>query len=260
MSLGILTLRIWAALSLPDESNPLFARVRAQPAVVPGARFLRPIARVYTALSVLISALLVIIAPLALLVVSNVLGALVAFNVTSTINREREQGTYDLLALTPMGLGNANWLIGVATIHRLHVLERLASLRVFTITATILLMLALLAGTVISAFALLALLLAIHIDVIQSQIVGCLSGMLAQQFEGSGSPFAAVAIFVFAQIIAVYLPATATAILLYNALRGFALERWVIESITALVAVLLIFALHEIVIRWMWRALERRLL
>lgn len=262
----VLTWRLWSALRYPDELHPLFQRVQRLPIDIPGKRLLRPVYThrvfkfVWGFLSALLSVVVVVVAPVALLVVSNLLGALVAFNVMGTINRERDQGTYDLLALTPSGLGASNWLIAAAWTQRLGAVDRLASLRTLAIILLTIALLSSVGAERYSPITMLALLVALNLDAIQSLIAGCLSGMLAQQFEGSGSPFAAVAIFVFAQIITVYLPATVTAILLYNALRGFEWERWVIESITALVAVLLIFALHEIVIRWMWRALERRLL
>ena len=58
----------------------------------------------------------------------------------STINREREQGTYDLLALTPAGLGSANWLIAAACAYRLNAVERLAQLRTLALTMLVLLL------------------------------------------------------------------------------------------------------------------------
>ncbi|MEP7290631.1 MAG: hypothetical protein ABI835_02560 [Chloroflexota bacterium] len=233
---------------------------------LPGKRLLRPVYdnrafklpwRIFL---ILLPVVVVVIAPGALLLASNLFGALVAFNVMSTINREREQGTYDLLAMTPSGLGASNWLIAAAWTQRIGAVERLATMRTLAIILLALLLIYSLSSEAITPVVVLALLVGLNLDAIQSLIVGCLSGMLAQQFSGSGSPFAALAIFAFAQVIAVYLPATGAAIFAYDLLRSLGWERWQVESAAALVGVLLLFALHELVIRVMWRQLERRLL
>ena len=93
--------------------------MQAQPIDIPGKRYLRPLTPLYHVVWPFSFRWSRLIAPLALLVASNVLGALIAFNIMSTINRERNQRTYDLLALTPMGLGAVNWLIAAACTQRL---------------------------------------------------------------------------------------------------------------------------------------------
>ena len=262
----LLTWRLWLALRHPEADQPLFQRVQRQPIDLPGKRLLRPVYThpVFKFLWGIISALLpvvvVIIAPLALLLASNVIGALLAFNVMGTINREREQGTYDLLALTPNGLGASNWLIAAAWTQRLTAIDRLATFRTLTIIILSIVLLSTLGSERLSPITVLALLVALNLDAIQTLITGCLSGMLAQQFEGSGSPFGALGIFAFAQVIAIYLPATAAIIFLSEVLYLQGWEYSIIQSVVAVVGVLLLFALHEIVIRWMWRSLERRLL
>ena len=105
-----------------------------------------------------------------------------------------------------------------------------------------------------------ALLVALNLDAIHSLIIGCLSGMLAQRFSEQGAPFAALAIFVFAQIIAVYLPVTAVVILILNALLRRGLERWQIDTVASLSALVLLFVLREVIIRLIWHDLEQRLL
>lgn len=261
-----LTWRLWAALRNPEEEHPLFQRVQRLPVDLPGKRLLRPVYthRVFKFLwgftSALLSVVVVVVAPLALLLASNVIGALLAFNVMGTLNREREQGTYDLLALTPNGLGASNWLIAAAWTERLGAVDRLASLRTLAIILLTIALLSSLGAERYSPVTVLALLVALNLDAIQSLLVGCLSGMLAQQFEGSGSPFAALGIFAFAQVVAVYLPTTAAIIFLHDALRPLDWEYRVLQGVVAVVGLVLLFAFHEIVIRWMWRTLERRLL
>ena len=253
---ALLTWRLWQALRYPDEIHPLYQRMQAQPTDFPGLRLFSPLNRV---MAILLPAV-VVVAPVVLLLAANILGAVVAFNVMSTIQREREQRTYDLLALTPMGLGRTNWLIAAACAYRLNAVDRLASLRSLALITVILLMLYLTSSGVLPALTVLVVFVALNLDAIQSLTIGCLSGMLAQIFREQGAPYAALALFIFAQIIAVYLPVTGAAILLFDALRHTLEDSWLGTSLVALSVLVLVFLLREAIIQVMWRALERRLL
>ena len=255
-----LTWRLWRALRSPEELNPLFERVQGQPVEMPGKKLLRPLQPVFHVLAVILPAILVVIAPAALLLTANLLGGLIAYNVMSTINREREQCTYDLLALTPMGLGRANWLIAEACTYRLNAVDRLAQVRTLAIIMLVLVIFYLLRFSVLTLVVMVAVITALNIDAIQSLILGGLSGMLAQKFSEQGAPYAALAIFAFIQIILVYLPITALGILIYDLSHPTRRSIWTIYTVIALVVLVLIFLWREIIIQIMWRALERRLL
>lgn len=251
-----MTWRLWRALRYPDEIQPLYQRMQAQPIEYPGRR-LTPIIRVVAFLLPFV----VVAAPFVLPLASNVLGAVVAFNVMSTIQRERDRHTYDLLGITPMGLGRANWLIAAACTYRLDAVDRVTSLRSLTIiSASLVVFYFLFTGGFLAALTFIILFVALHLDAIQSLIVGCLSGMLAQVIHQHGAPYAALAIFIFAQIIMIYLPVTAVAIRLYNMLWHSLEDSWLAGSLTAMITLALLFGLREVIIRIMWRALERRLL
>lgn len=277
----LLTWRLWRALRFPDETHPLFQRLQAQPIQIPGLRLFVPIAEVVgglarVALVVFIlvglltlaaigfrddgAAALVFVPPLALVLVSNGFGALIAFNIMSTINREREQHTYELLGVTPMGLGAANWLIAAACAYRLNAVERMAQVRTLAVLVMILMVFISFQGTAYAPVTMLALLIALNLDAIHSLTIGCLSGMLAQVFTEKGAPFAALAIFAFAQIIAVYLPLTGLAILLTTLLRRMLADNWLGNALVAVSLLGLLFAVREAILQAMWRALERRLL
>ncbi len=256
----MLTWRLWRALRYPDEDNPLFERVQEQPVEVPGQRYLRPLAPVYHIFASLLPALVVVVAPVALLLASNILGALIAFNVMRVIRRERDGHTYDLLALIPMGLGAANWQIAAACTLRLNAVERLSQFRTLAVITLVLLMFYLSRVSILTSLGLLVIFVALNLDGIQSLIVGCLSGMLAQSVGEDGSPFAALAIFAFVQIIVVYLPVTAAAIVLLDAARPVRFGDESVYGVVALILLALLFALREIIIRILWHMLERRLL
>ena len=254
----MLTWRLWRALRNPDEDNPLFERMQTRSVDIPGKRWLRPLTPLYHVFAFFIPVVVVVIAPVALVIAANVLGALIAFNIMSTINRERNQRTYDLLALTPIGLGAVNWLIAAACTQRLDAIDRLSQFRTLAIITLILLMFYLVRGGLLASAAVVVLIIALNLDAIQTLIVGCLSGMLAQEF--GDVPFLALAIFVFIQIITVYLPVTAIAIVLFDVLRRSQSRALDTDSLTIVIVLGLLFALRELVIRLMWHELERRLL
>src|SRR4051812_19887282 len=136
----MLTWRLWRALRFPDEENRLFERVQEQPVELPGQRYLRPFAPITHVLATLLPALVVVIAPLALLLAANILGALIAFNIMRVIRRERDGHTYDLIALIPIGLGAANWQIAAACTVRLNAIDRMAQFRTLAVITLVLLM------------------------------------------------------------------------------------------------------------------------
>jgi hypothetical protein len=250
----MLTWRLWRALRSPEEDDPLFQRVRAQPLVIPGQKLLRPLMPIYQATAVITSVVTMVIAPAALFFGANLFGAMLAFNIMNTINSERERGTYDLLALTPPGRGQINWLIAAACAYRLNLIHRLAELRILALITLVLLLLYSFQSEVLTPIAAVGLLIALNLDGIQTLIVGCLSGMIAQRFEGHGAPFAALAIFVFLQIVVVYLPITALCILLLPH------ARWEFDGIVVGGVLAALYIVREIIIRLVWRDLEQRLL
>jgi hypothetical protein len=279
----MLTWRLWRALRHPDEDHPLFQHFLRQQIAIPGARFLRRLQALPERLALIAStlrafvlifmllmiaitvtggrdSLVVLLVPLTLVLVANGYGALVAFNVMSTIKTERQQGTYDLLALTPTGLGASNWLMATAWTQRLNVVERLATMRTLITVLLVLLSFMLYQNGIFTPVLGLALMLVLNIDAIQTVISGCLSGMLAQELGENSSPFVALALFAFVQIILVYLPVMLISIALFLALHRAIASAWLAEIVFSLVILVLLFVLREVIIRLMWRELERRLL
>jgi len=257
---SLLTWRLWRALRSPEAGNTVFERVQGQPIDLPGKRLLTRFSPVARVIAIVLPAIVVLIAPVALLLASNLLGALIAFNIMSTIQRERDQRTYELIALTPMGLGRVNWLIASACTQRLNAVDRLAQFRTLAIITLVLLVFYVFRNGLPAVGALLLILLALNLDAIQSLIVGCLSGMLAQGFREQGAPYAALAIFAFVQIILVYLPITAAGVVLYDLLRPTRRSAWNVYAGIALALLALSFVLREAIIQAIWRTLERSLL
>ncbi len=176
----MLTWRLWRALRYPDEDNPLFARLGGQPKRPERWRFRRfqPLIDMVEAIAETAS---IVIAPVLLVIGANFLGAVVAFNITQAIRQEHEGGTYDLLALTPFGRGVVSWQIAIICASRLQAIRRLLRLRTLALVTLVLLITLSLIGIVFTPILLLLLIIALNLDAIQTLIVGCLSGMLAQE-------------------------------------------------------------------------------
>lgn len=203
---------------------------------------------------------LFLLLPITFVVLTNLGSALLAFNVTSTLKRERQQNTYDLLALTPTGRGASNWLIATAWTRRLQVIERLGSLRTLMSVLVVLLSVIVSQNGGFTPMLAVGLMLALNFDAIQTVISGCLSGILAQELGESGSPFIALALFAFVQLILVYLPVTLVLIPLFIALRSTIPSVLLADALLSVILIGLPFAIREILFRLLWRELERRLL
>ena len=254
----MLTWRLWRALRYPDEDHPLFARLGGQRKRPTRWHFRRyqPLIDMIEAIAETAS---IVIAPVLLVIGANFLGAVVAFNITQAIQHEHERGTYDLLALTPFGRGVVSWQIAIICTDRLKAIRRLMRLRILALVTLVLLIMLSLSGIVFTPILLLMLIVALNLDAVQTLIVGCLSGMLAQE-TGSDTLFAPIALFALVQLFVVYLPVILLILGLHQWLFPLQLDSWVGDGLVASAALIALFFLREAIIRLMWRELKRRLL
>jgi hypothetical protein len=191
-------------------------------------------------------------------IISNLIGLTFAYYVAVYLSREREHGTYDLLALTPAGEWDTTWTICLACIYRFRLLWQVNFLRVMAVLGIILLAFPLVTehgdglGTLIMAA------IVLPLDAIQTIVAGCLCGILTQSYRGSSTNagIGAAALFGAAQILCVYFPAAAV----YAVLISRGAPRFLNPDVTApIVALAAIVVFHEIVIQVLWGTLRRRL-
>jgi len=133
--------KLWSALQNPPALNPIFRRTANVDYLfnlhLPRLKWLRPVVIVLALSLGLLLALtnpqfvllfilvipmsiffVLLVVPLLLLIGSNLLGAFWASIVSTSILREHERGTYDLLCLLPDGILGANWAISSGCMHR----------------------------------------------------------------------------------------------------------------------------------------------
>ncbi len=133
--------KLWSALQNPPALNPVFRRT-ANVEYLFSLRFpafnrLRRLVLVglfvfillllityprYVLLFILIVPMsimfVLLVVPILLVIGSNLMGVIWSSSVSTTIVREREHSTYDLLCLLPDGVFGATWAIGSGCIHR----------------------------------------------------------------------------------------------------------------------------------------------
>jgi hypothetical protein len=253
------TWQLWHGLFSPPETSPVFQRVLRAPIPWPSfvRRFMRALQPVIRFIAPLEQVIIAICAPFLLPIAANLIGLLFAYYVASFISRERERGTYDLLALTPVGEWDASWAICLACVYRFNVLDQINFMRAMAILGIILLAFPVLAGGGLGIVLLITAGIAMQFDAIQTIVVGCLCGMLGQTYDGSASNvgMSSAALFVGVQLM-VYAPV----VILFSLIVFTPGLRYEDIGVAAPLAVLiLLFALHEITIRLLWTALRRRL-
>lgn len=262
--IGFQTLVLWKGLFNPPVDSPIFQRVMRAP--LPRVRLIERVDRVYRAAEGFIMPLLrlaaAVLAPVLLPVACNVIGALFAYYVAAFISRERERGTYELLALTPEGEWDTAWTICLASVYRFNVLWHVNFLRVMAVLGAILLALPLFFPASGDVVVLVALVIALQFDAMQSIVVGCLCGMLGQAYQHSAANagISGASLFAAAQVLGVYVPAA----LIYWVLTSVTIQNvdsQIVDSqiMAGLAACAALVVLHEIVIRGLWTVLRRRL-
>lgn len=204
----MMTWKLWRALQYPPVNHPLYRRTITQrPAE--GLRLeegitLRLLWRIALPLVFMtIFALtpiivpLVVVTPVLLPVIVNWCGIQWAVKAGSTIARENELGTYDVIAMIPCGAFGASWTIGSACVHRgssfadLHTFVGVL-VRFLLVMLGIALMIAIVIGingrtqtagaTFIALISVAALVAAFYLDYVQSALVGWLAGMLVPTY------------------------------------------------------------------------------
>jgi hypothetical protein len=253
------TWQLWNGLFNPPEHSAVFQHILRTPFPLPALvrrvlQLLNPIWRIvapFARIGIAFGALFLL--PLA----TNLIGTLFAYYVANFISREHERGTYDLLALTPAGEWDTAWTICLASVYRFNILDQINFMRAMAILGVILLLFPAVGSGQESMVALITLGIAVQFDALQTIVIGCLCGMLGHTYSASATNAGTWgATLLAAAQIGVYVPTT----LLY-ALTTFmpGLRYGDIGVLSPLMVLLLLFLLHELVIRGLWSLLRSRL-
>lgn len=253
------TWQLWNGLFNPPEHSAVFQRILRTPFPLPSSirRILKILNPIWRIIAPVVRIIFAVGALFVLPFAANGIGSLFAYYTANFISRERERGTYDLLALTPSGEWDTTWTICLASVYRFNILDSINLIRAMAILGVILLIFPAVGSGQDVVVALITAGIAAQFDSVQTIVIGCLCGMLGHTFSASATNAGTwgVALFAAAQI-AVYVPV----MLVYSftvVVRGLRYSE--IGIFSPLLVLLLLFLLHEIVIRALWSLLRARL-
>jgi hypothetical protein len=204
-----------------------------------------------------------------------------AILIADTITKEREQGTYELLSISPVGTLGTRWLIGTGCLHRNRALEQahmlvVALMVIALVTLGVMMFIVsinldpaharslanredgqmLLTATWVVLFV-----VGLYIDHAQSIVLGSLAGMLAPSYVKTrfDARVWGAGVFLIAQV-STYTVFWLSAIILLPSLFDAAGIRGILADIGLPVLRLLVFyAVREGAIILLWRRLARQL-
>lgn len=258
----MLTWKLWRGLRRAFPEHPLYSRVM-------GTSF-RPMGWAMACAIVLVAPFLLLPG---LLFMSAIYALRWAVQIASIIAREREAGTYDLVALSPTGPFGCNRAISAACLHRHESLEQIQSPGAWIMRLTFSLVLVVsVAGftepilsdqydsglnTFIALFYLGTMALAIMLDHVQSIVAGNLIGMLTPHYvQGRlDAGFVAFAGFVGVQLITYVVTLLAGFRVLPDVLLALDAAPVLITLILPVMRLALFYAVREFLIQVLWRAL-----
>ncbi len=274
------TWKLWHALCHPPLRHPLFVRIVTAP---PGGSLIRRTLK-FTAIYLLACLLLtlawpVILSnpPLVVLVsaasVNTIYSTLCAARIGSALAREREQATFDLICLMPMGALGAGWALSTAHLHRSALFRTLrlllhsmaialigALLTIIPVTLTLasgspasyeLFMLLNYGGALVAAF---------YFDHIQSLTLAHLTGMITASVakDRINARLWSTGVFLLLQLLIYLVTIIAAFVLLPALLRQLRMSEMAINMALPLLCLAIFYSLRELSIRLAWRFLAHQ--
>jgi hypothetical protein len=270
----MVTRRVWRALSDPPGVHPLFQRRVLLPPNLPrnGFTLANTVVNLVLGIGHYLPLLLIMFMPL-LLALGGVYGLDCALRISTAIARAQEDDTYNLLSLTPGGAIGASWALCTSTLYRHRDFRRLQTMVQVAVVIglvlapiiavfSIILPLDVSSGrfltpqdVLVNFLNLLALLIILYLEYMQSTVQGVLVGMLIPTYVQNRMDVTLYALLVFLLL----------QILVYAAfvLLGFTLLPGLLAGdarvLLVPLRVALFYGLRERVITGLWRRLAARL-
>jgi hypothetical protein len=283
----MMTQKLWHALNHPPARHPLFRRTVILPPAsrrrfVSGATVL-----IELVLGVAYNAptLLFLLMPFYLLVIGLAYGLDCALRVSTTITKEHEERTFDLLSLAPTGIWGTNWVLATSSLYRNRDFDRLFTI-IRTALATALVLtciVALIAAmsltgsrpswqpqannldgllqVTVDFLGMLALLAAIYVEYVQSTVLGSLVGLVISTYAHNrlDASLWSFGIFLLLQV-SIYTAAWFIGFeLLPEIYEWLNINGWYASFTLPVLRVAAFFLLREGLIAALWRALIARL-
>ncbi len=293
----MITSRLWYAIHIPPRGHPLYRRITQ-----PARRLYTPLSDIHfsaggllrLAFAILIVPFIITggatlmlpvlcfvpaLLPIGLLLVGNLYGADSAVSASLSMTSERQQGTYDLLCMTPTGSLGMGWATctghlyrhGIGYVLRLFALFVKLAVAILSITLFIVVMRAVALqpeiyanqlGTDIMNFTYaLTLLIAIVADFAQPIILGSTLGMLIPTYrlERFDTGIMALGSFLALQMVAYVITWAIGFVLIPDGLMGLGIAGTGVHILLAITRLLLFVGTREVMIMLLWRKLRQRL-
>jgi|FLYN01.1.fsa_nt_gi hypothetical protein len=283
----MMTRKLWYALHHPPARHPLFLRTVLLPAP---AR--RPFVSWATLLIDLVlgvafntPTLLFLLMPFFLLIIGVSYGLDCALRVSTTIAKEHEDRTFDLLSLAPTGQWGTNWALATSSLYRNRDFDRLFTIiRAALATALVLTcIVALIAAMSLTPsrptrlpqpsttdmlmrvaadfLAVLALLAAIYVEYVQSTVLGSVVGLIVPTYAHNrlDASLWSFSVFLLLQVSTYALAWLIGFNLLPDAYERLQINGWYANFSLPVLRVAVFFLLREAIITALWRALVQRL-
>jgi len=276
------TWKIWRALHNPPALHPVFQRTVLRPPPLVNRRSLGwagLVVNLVLGLGQYSPTILLALMPFILVFTGITYGIDCAIRVGSTIAKERENDTFNLLSLSPSGALGASWAICTSALYRNRDFDRLhnvvrGSVIITMITIAIIAAITLVIQsdkfsrvaeptflTVIHLVDLTAVILAVYIEYVQSAILGSLIGMFVPIYSQNRVDTSAYAIggFLFLQITTYFVAYFIGFLILTDLYDGLYISGDYAEISLSILRLGVFFMVREVIITVLWRTLVERL-
>lgn len=283
----MITRKLWYALNHPPSRHPLFRRT----VILPPASRRRFVSAATLLIEVVLGVafnaptLLFLLMPFFLLIIGIAYGIDCALRISTTIAKEHEERTFDILSLAPAGVWGTNWVLTTSSLYRNRDFDRLFTI-IRTALATGLVLtciVALIAAMSLSPsrptwqpqatdgdgilrvtadfVAMVALLAALYVEYVQSTVLGTLVGLVIPTYAQNrlDASLWSFGVFLLLQVMtytAAWLIGFDLLPELYTRLQ---ITGWYATFTLPVLRVAVFYLLREGIIAALWRALVGRL-
>jgi hypothetical protein len=283
----MMTRKLWFALHHPPARHPLFLRTVLLPAAArrPFVSWATLLINLVLAVAFNTPTLLFLLMPFFLLIIGISYGIDCALRVSTTIAKEHEDRTFDLLSLAPTGIWGTNWALATSSLYRNRDFDRLFSI-IRTALATALVLTCIVALIAVMSLsptrpsrlpqpgntdnfmrvaadflAVVALIAAIYVEYVQSTVMGSVVGLFVPTYAHNrlDASLWSFGVFLLLQISTYALAWLIGFNILPDIYERLQINGWYAIFTLPVLRVAVFFLPREAMILALWRGLVQRL-
>lgn len=275
-----MTLKLWHALNDPPATHPIFVRNVLLPPS--NKRYSVTSAGVIigfiVAMSEFMPTVLILVMPIILAAGGLIYGLDCAIRISQIIAQERKNNTFELLALCPAGVLAVSWVLCTSSLYQQRLFSRMREI-VRTATRIAIAVIGVMIGLfiaisftiilsssqltlpiIVPLINVLAVVVLIYSEYVQSTVIGCLVGLVIPTYSNGpiDSVLYAPAVFLLLKIIGYVLGIIIGFTLLDRIYQQYGLQSGIADVALTIVRVAIFILIQESVIRLMWQLLIKR--